>query len=104
MEPVSAALITETRAKGWNNSIVSFDVSYAIGFDPVTPLTSRISSKGTRYNLTTINIPTDYDTLLAEATVEPDTEKRKAMCQEMMRLIIDKHCMANPLYVGNSLI
>jgi len=104
LEPVSVGVLTETRAKGWNNKLVLFDVSYAIGFDPATPLTSRLSSKGTRYDLKSINIPADYDAELFQAAVERDTGKRAAMYQNLMKMIIDKYFMAVPIYIGNSLV
>lgn len=92
--PASSVLMTQLSNSGWDGLIVG-SVAGSVGSDPGSTLGSRLSKKGTQYLFAFY--PDDYEAALASANKEPDTEKRKALIQAAVKLIIDQYCMAIPI-------
>ncbi len=87
---------------GWKNGLVSSDVPAGVGYDMGIALSTRLSTRAPQY--VSVIHPADYEARLSEALVEPDLKKRKAIFQDLMQLIVDKHCMVTTTHVGYSII
>ena len=85
---------------GWNNSLISYDISHSYGLDKGDSLSSRVSSKSTQYPITSFWVPAVFEEKLNAANAERDEKKRATMIQEMMKMITDEYCLAIPIYTG----
>jgi peptide/nickel transport system substrate-binding protein len=102
LDPADAARNLKTQTGGWNNQLIGYTMPCSPGMDPGQALLGNFSSKATRIDPKTFYNPPDYDSAFFLATAEPDAQKRQAMFQELMKTIIDKYCMAVPLFVNTS--
>lgn len=102
LDSADAGRFVQTQTGGWNNQLVDFNMPGSVGYDPGTGLSSRISSKASSYTPKSLYTPDDYNTQLTQAKTELDPAKRKAMFQDLQKMIIDQYCLAFPVYAGYS--
>jgi peptide/nickel transport system substrate-binding protein len=91
--------VTQVSHDGWSQQMVWFQFPATPGFDPGGAIPLVLSSKSTRYSPKSMYIPADFETILNQAIIEPDTAKRTTMFQNVTKMIIDNYCLANPIYM-----
>ena len=90
----------QVQTGGWNNGLVQYDVSHSYGLDKGYSIESLMSNRSQFWPSHSLYIPTDYDTKLAQANLELNSEKRAAMLQDLMKIVTDQYCIAIPIYVS----
>ncbi len=99
LEIVTPASHTQMQIAGWDNALMYYHHPTGVGQDPGQTMQIRLSTKSGQWS--SIIHPPDFEAKLAQANGEPDMNKRKSMLQELMKLAVDKYCMANIVYAAN---
>ena len=90
----------QVRGEGWNDSMVRFDFPSMAANDTGTTLMSFMSSTTTFVDPNSLKIFESYETALLEAVGILDTAERNAAYSDIMKIIIDDHCMVIPCYLS----
>jgi ABC-type transport system substrate-binding protein len=98
-ETVTQARQTDLENKGWQNGAMNVFTSVGVPtMDPSTALYNSVASMGNRY--VSLYHPKEVDDKIAQALVEFDLNKRKALIQDLGYLIIDKYSLVTPIYLA----
>ena len=79
----------ERDSKGWTNGLMNANIVLDAATDPAQALRSSFSSMSGRY--VSVLHPKELEDKLAQAIVELDFAKRKALLQEIQALVMDKY-------------
>jgi peptide/nickel transport system substrate-binding protein len=104
LDPIDTARATQLYSQGWTNQLVDFSFPASIQIDLGRTLTTYLSNQSSRYDPKSLGRSADYDTLLSQAVVELDPNKRSPMIQKLHKMVIDDYCMVVPVYVNNNIV
>lgn len=91
----------QAEAGTWNNLLLMYNIPANLTADFLYQLKMNLSSKGAKYR--DIAFPADYEAKLSQALSELDLQKRTALSQELMTLIVDKYCMVIPIFLNSGI-
>jgi ABC-type transport system substrate-binding protein len=93
LQGVPNTLFAQISRDGWKNALMMSATPAYLGLDPGQALMNFLSSKSAIFK--SILHPADYDAKLLKSLVETDSEKRKVMTQEAVKMAVDDYCLAN---------
>jgi peptide/nickel transport system substrate-binding protein len=103
LDPADSARYSQVRASGWNNQLLHFGFVSSPEEDSLAWLRDRLSNTSSWFVSSSLATPADYNAKLVAASYETDPDKRKAMAQDLMKMITDQYCLANPCYFSTAL-
>jgi len=92
LQAQDSGLFQKTSNGGWNNGLISFGIPTGIGMDPGFAFRMRLGNQ-----FVSVGKPQDFEDLRKKALAEPVFEKRQILYRDLMKLVIDTHCMYTPV-------
>jgi peptide/nickel transport system substrate-binding protein len=93
LQGIQGPLFNQFTVGGWKNGLILYLIPARLGYDPTKALRDYLSSKSASYP--SIIRPADYEAKLSKAIIEADFEKRKALTQEAVKMVVEDYCLAN---------
>jgi peptide/nickel transport system substrate-binding protein len=103
LETVDFAKFTEYSIKsGWENGLLLTSMAPLTDIDPVDNMVSALSSKD--FVIPSTAHYDDLDAKIFAALEEPDFDKKAALMQEVMKLVVDEHCVITYIYQTSRIV
>jgi ABC-type transport system substrate-binding protein len=101
LQPLAAGARGELMVKGWENSMLLYGAYQAGAYVPLKTLTNYFSQSSVVWP--SIYHPDEIQDLLDSAMTEPDPTKVIDKTKEINRLMIDKYCLAIPMFSDSTM-
>jgi peptide/nickel transport system substrate-binding protein len=104
LKGVTGPNVTKIRATGWSKSLVDYQFNCAPDNEPGQQLWGYFSSQASIINPNSVGIPPEYDAKLLAELGDRDENTYRTTIQGLMKDIIDKYCLVNPVYINSSIM
>ena len=98
MDPVTSPKYSQVMTGGWQSSLVSYSGFIDVGYPTLNTFILNLQKRSANY--VSFLRPDDIQADVEQGTAETNQDKLSLLVRDLQSLLIDKHCIVNPININ----